>query len=270
MESRDWVGRVAAEYGRGRPLALMFDYDGTLTPTVAHPPLAVLPDGMRDLLAGLAALDRVAVAVLSGRALAHLKDLVGLPGLRYVGSSGMHLDLGGVELEDDALTAFDPVADALMNSLSEPIHWFPGAWVERKPGCLAVHYRGLTPLKAVCLKDVLRDTIEFLADAAPPLRVRDVSQALEFTLASAWTKGDALERLLAGRDPDTLAVYAGGGANDEEAVDRVNARGGVTVGVGPEAPRNVHVRIPTQATFAAALDRLCDQLAWSAAPSSTP
>jgi trehalose-phosphatase len=268
MESRDWVGRVAAEYARGRPLALFFDYDGTLTPIVEYPNLAVLSDGTRDQLAGLAALDRVVVAVLSGRALAHLKELVGLPGVLYAASSGIHLDLGDAELVDDTLAAFEPVADALTVSLSEPIRWFPGAWVERKPGCLSVHYRGLTPLKAVCLKDVVRDTIEFLGDAAPPLRIRDVSRALEITLASAWTKGDALERLLADRDPDTLAVYAGDGANDEEAVDRVNARGGVTVGVGPEAPRAVHVRLPTQAAFAADLDSLCDHLAWSAAPSS--
>jgi trehalose-phosphatase len=252
----DWVGRVVTEYRAGRPLALLFDYDGTLTPVVAHPSLAALPPATRDALAALAAADRVAVAVLSGRALAHLKEIVGLPGAWYAGSSGMALDLGGEVVTDRAADAFEALAEPILVALSEPVRWFPGTWVERKPGCLSVHYRELGPLKSACFREEVRDTLAFLAEDAPPLRIREVTQALEISLAGAWTKGEAVERMLAALPPDVFPVYAGDGANDTEAVDRVNARGGLTVGIGPEAPDAASARLPTTEGLAEGLARL--------------
>ena len=47
MRDQSWFVRAAAEYHAGRPLALLFDYDGTLTPIVAHPNMAHLPDDTR-------------------------------------------------------------------------------------------------------------------------------------------------------------------------------------------------------------------------------
>lgn len=261
MHEPDWVGRLASEYSAGRTLALLFDYDGTLTPLVAHPSLAALPDSTRDLLAELAGLPRVAVGILSGRALRHVRELVGLPGVRYVGSGGMDMDLDGEEITDQSIKEFERIADSLAEALSGPVRWFSGAWVERKPGCLSVHYRELTPLKAACFCEEVRDTLAFLEDAAPPLRVRDVSRALEIGLAAAWTKADAVDRILAGLEPRAFPVFAGDGANDEEAVARVNALGGLTIGVGPEVPAGVQVRVATPEEFAADLDRLLTAIA---------
>lgn len=252
----DWVTRAASEYAAGRHLALLFDYDGTLTPIVPHPSLAALPDPTRDTLAALARLDRVTVGVLSGRALRHLKELVGLPEAVYAGSSGMHIDLGDGEVTDTALAAFDRIAEDLMVALSEPVRWFPGAWVERKPGCLSVHYRELTPLKAACFREEVRDTLAFLADAAPPLRVRDVTRAIEIHLAGAWTKADAVGRILAAVGPDPFPVFAGDGANDTEAVARVNAEGGITIGVGADYPAGVRATVSAPEVLAADLSRL--------------
>src|SRR5262249_29183323 len=73
MVKADWPARALAEYRTGRPLVLLFDYDGTLTPIVAHPSLAVLPAPTQTLLATLAGVDGVTVGVVSGRALGHLK-----------------------------------------------------------------------------------------------------------------------------------------------------------------------------------------------------
>jgi trehalose-phosphatase len=261
MRDSDWVGRAAAEYAAGRHLALLFDYDGTLTPLVAHPSLAALPDSTRDLLAELAGLPRVTVGILSGRALRHVRELVGLPGVRYVGSGGMDMDLGGEEITDQSLKEFERIADSIAEALSGPVRWFGGAWVERKPGCLSVHYRELTPLKAACFCEEVRDTLAFLEDAAPPLRVRDVSRALEIGLAAGWTKAEAVDRILAGLDPRTFPVFAGDGANDEEAVARVNDLNGLTVGVGPDVPAGVQVRVATTEDFAADLDRLLTGIA---------
>lgn len=257
---QDWVAQVLTQYRNGRPLALLFDYGGALAPIASHPSLAHLPEETGRLLASLAAADHVAVGVLSGRALGHLRELVGLPGVCYAGSGGMHIDLCGKQLVDPALDEFDRIVDAVAESISEPIRWFPGAWVEWKPGCLSVHYRSLTPLKAACLREVVQDTLVFLAEAAPPLRVRDVAQALEIALASSWTKGDAVDRILRELDPTVVPVYAGAGANDLEAVVWVNAAGGLTIGVGPEPPACVQAWVPDPQALAADLARLRDGL----------
>jgi trehalose-phosphatase len=256
MTASHWAAVAAAEYRSGRPLALLFDYDGTLTPIVPHPALAALPASTREALDALAGLPGVAVGVVSGRSLLTLRGFVGLPRVRYAGSGGMHLDLAGEEAVDPALAAFDRIADALVTALSVPVKWFPGAWVERKPGCLSVHYRALTPLKAACFLEEARDALAELGPDCPPLRLREVSRALEVGLAGAWTKGDAVARMLGAGAPEPFAVYAGDGANDEEAVAAVNARRGLTVGVGPEAPDAAGLRLADQAEFEAGLFHL--------------
>ena len=47
--------RLLAAYRHGYRLVLVFDYDGTLTPIVAHPGLARIYPALRDVLARLAA-----------------------------------------------------------------------------------------------------------------------------------------------------------------------------------------------------------------------
>lgn len=256
MPHPDWVDAVAAEYRSGRPLALLFDFDGTLAPLAAHPAFVALGDGTKRVLADLARLPRVTVGVVSGRALANLRWLVGLTGLNYGGSGGMALDLAGAEVVDPALAEFDRIADSLVDVLGVPVRWFPGAWVERKPGCLSVHYRRLTPLKAACFVEEARDALAALRPDCPPLRVREVTQALEITPAGAWTKGDAVDRIVGAGPANPFVLFAGDGANDAEAVAAVNARGGLTVGVGPEAPEGVAVRVTDQPGFEAGLFRL--------------
>ncbi len=261
MTAIDWAGTAATAFHAGRPLTLLFDYDGTLTPIVPHPSLAALPAATRDALAALAAVPGVTVGVVSGRAISALRGLIGLPQLHYAGSGGMHLDLAGEEDIDPSLAAFDQIADALVTALSVPVRWFPGAWVERKPGCLSVHYRVLSPEKAEGFLTEARDALAELGADCPPLRVREVTRALEVALAGAWTKGDAVARLLGAGSP--FSVYAGDGANDEEAVEAVNARGGLTVGIGPEAPEAAAVRVADQSEFEAGLLRLAATLAGS-------
>ena len=71
-------------------------------------------------------------------------------------------------------------------------------------------------------------------------------------------------------EQETFVVYAGDGANDEEAVAAVNALGGLTVGVGPEAPAAVRVRVADQAAFEAGLYRLAVSLCGSLAAGLPP
>ncbi|HEV3437822.1 MAG TPA: trehalose-phosphatase [Gemmata sp.] len=261
MTLPNWAIRAVAEYRVARSLALLFDYDGTLTPIVAHPSNATLPSATREALEAAAALNGVEVGIVSGRALAELKNLIGLPGLWYAGSGGMHLDLGGEELVDAALAGFDNIADTLIGAIAELIRRFPGSWVEQKPGCLTAHYRALTPLKAACFVAEVRDTLAGLGSSCPPLRVMEVDRGLEVALAGSWTKGEAVDRILDAWGCDPFVVYAGNAANDEVAMVRVNARGGTTIRIGHEAPAVAQAWVATPQEFTADLVGLTAELA---------
>src|SRR2546430_4238102 len=74
---------------RGKRFAVFLDYDGTLTPIVAHPQDAWLSDSMRQVLRELAA--RVPIAILSGRDLDDVRRRVDLDGIVYAGSHGFDI-----------------------------------------------------------------------------------------------------------------------------------------------------------------------------------
>src|SRR5262249_9743352 len=92
------TGRLASARRTRGPLALLFDYDGTLTPIVERPSLALLEPCTRALLGRLAQTAGVSVGIISGRNLTDLRHLVGLPGLYYAGTGGLELDLKGTRL----------------------------------------------------------------------------------------------------------------------------------------------------------------------------
>jgi len=60
---------------------LLMDYDGTLTSIVDRPELAVLSDDMRDVLRKIS--KRYPIAIISGRSLADIKNLVEVKGICY-------------------------------------------------------------------------------------------------------------------------------------------------------------------------------------------
>ncbi|MEE9144176.1 MAG: trehalose-phosphatase, partial [Candidatus Binatia bacterium] len=59
---------------KDKRVAVFLDYDGTLTPIVERPDLAVLSNEMRDVVRQLAGL--CTVSIVSGRSRAEVHDLV--------------------------------------------------------------------------------------------------------------------------------------------------------------------------------------------------
>ena len=79
---------IASQLRARRP-AIFLDYDGTLTPIVARPDLAVLSDDMRATLQTLAG--EWPVTIVSGRGREDVTKLVGLQTLTYAGSHGFDI-----------------------------------------------------------------------------------------------------------------------------------------------------------------------------------
>ena len=72
-------------------LALLLDYDGTLSPIAKHPDLAVMPPETKMVLERLSNHPDVFIAIISGRSQANVKEMVGIDGITYAGNHGMEI-----------------------------------------------------------------------------------------------------------------------------------------------------------------------------------
>jgi trehalose 6-phosphate phosphatase len=177
--------------------ALLFDVDGTLAPIASRPELARVPDETRAELSRLTGRYRL-VACLSGRPGAQAAELVGVPGIRYVGNHGLELDPGARELEAE-IARFRTTVD--------------GVWpIEDKVLSLSFHYREVPDERAA------RASLEPIAASARAagLEARWGRKVLEIRPRSPVDKGTAVQILV--RDAAaSRALYAGDDTTDLDA-----------------------------------------------------
>ncbi len=221
----------AARGGAG--LLLLSDYDGTLTPIVNHPRAAVLDAGVRSTLARLAGAPRVAVGLLSGRALDDLRGRVQVSGIVYAGSHGLDVEGAGLAFRHPGATALGPRLAELAEALRGRLESLPGVWVEPKGLTVAIHYREASDRVVPTLRRVVRAAV---SAAGLPIEILPGKRVLELRPAVGWTKGDcalwlrdALAPRVVGRWVVTL--YLGDDATDEQVFAALKGQG-LTVRVG--------------------------------------
>lgn len=212
----------------GHRAAVFLDYDGTLTPIVSRPELAVLSEAMRrnvETLGGLCP-----VAVVSGRDRADVQRLVGLDNLVYAGSHGFDIaGPNGLSKQHERAAEYLPALDRAEAQLNGALHDVEGALVERKRFAIAVHYR------LVADEDV--GSVESAVDAAiaqdeEHLRKTGGKKIFELRPRLPWDKGRAVLWLLEalGLDrPEVLPFYLGDDETDEDAFAAIRDREGLGV-----------------------------------------
>lgn len=250
--------QLATAYRQGRRLVLTFDYDGTLTPLVAHPSLAHLDPALRAALSQLAALPRVTLGMVSGRALDDLIAMVGLPGLCYGGSTGLELELAGQRQTPAAALASRPLLERLTALIESRLPAYSGAWIETKPFGFTVHYRHLA---AAQVAPLLAELAAVLEPHAADLHILDGPLALEVIPAIALDKGTALRAIVAASDDGPATVlFAGDAANDAPALTTAAQLGGIALGIGSDPPAAATHRLADPAALNALLATLADRL----------
>ncbi|MBA8885487.1 trehalose-phosphatase [Dokdonella fugitiva] len=219
-------------------IALFLDVDGTLLE------FAPRPDGVVVDAALPALLERVehslggALAVLSGRSLQRIDELLGLPQLAAAGSHGAELRRGGGTVvravrDSHGMSALRAYAAALLAEV-------PGVVIEHKPDAIALHWRAAPSMEAV-----VEETAQRLVRAGGSgYRLQHGDCVVELRGAGA-DKGDALRGLMqhppfAGRTPWMI----GDDLTDEHAFDAAERAGGYGIIVG--------ARRPTRARYALA------------------
>ena len=249
-------GAIVARLAGKRP-SVFLDYDGTLTPIVARPDLAVLSDAMRDILRGLAA--RCSVAVVSGRDLDDVRNLVKLDDIVYAGSHGFDIaGPGGLRIQHDEGAAFTAAVERATEQLRPAVASIDGALVEPKRFAVAVHYRQVRP-DAV---PAVEAAVDRVLAAVPELHKTHGKMVFELRPRFDWDKGKAVLWLLSALkqdDADTLPFYIGDDLTDEDAF-RALADRGITIYVGHPEHTAAHYTLEDPDRVGAFLTRLTQTL----------
>ena len=203
--------RVAAPAGR---ILVISDFDGTLAEIDPDPMGARIDPGARRGLRRLARFaearpDRLALAVLTGRAVADVAQRVRVGGVRYLGNHGLEADwlprrgslaaLVERQAGPAGVTAAARLGRGVAAALGDP-DWL---FVEVKGGSVAFHYRRAPDPPAAGLL-IGRAVDELLASGDLALERFDGRLIVELRPIGAGGKGEAVGRLLAKLAPSSV------------------------------------------------------------------
>ncbi len=216
-------GQAALAAAMRRSPLLAFDFDGTLAPIELLPEQARVPAALSAQLAALAA--RAPVAIVTGRAVADVRGLLGFVPRYIVGNHGAE-DEDEAPADRPALArAIDPLRRLLAAQAAALAD--AGVRVEDKGLSIALHYR-LAPRPA----DATALIGEITSQLPPTLHVFAGKMVVNAMAARAPDKADAVRRLQA-RSGTGGVFYVGDDVNDEPVFRSATAHW-LTVRVGSD------------------------------------
>ncbi len=206
----EWVERIKS----AQTIALFLDFDGTLAPIVERPGLAKIDPEIRDVLIRLSNRGDLTITVVSGRALADVRERAGIRGIIYAGNHGL-------EIESDRVCFREPQAETLRLELRHLIMQLElalsdtaGVEIERKGLSASVHYRRVNEE----LQDWVRRTVAEVVEKSRSFTCRDGKKVIEVRPRVDWHKGHAVCWILDSvLPPGALPLYLGDDVTDEDA-----------------------------------------------------
>lgn len=220
------------------PWCLFLDVDGTLLELAETPSGVAVDASLLPLLERLRELAAGAVALISGRTLANLDQLLGVHRLP---AAGLH----GCERRDVqgrlhvAPIAQEQLAD-VRAGLQRLVGRHPGVLLEDKGAGLALHF-----LKARELEHELRAEVALLAAPLVPTFMLLDGHAVIEVKPAAHTKDSAVmafmeEQPFQGRQP----IFIGDDVTDYGGFAAVRRHGGLAIAVGPRVKAEWWLRDP--------------------------
>jgi trehalose 6-phosphate phosphatase len=221
-------------------ILLLTDYDGTLTPIMERPELANLAESMRLMLEALARRYDFTVGVISGRALADLKEKVGISGIIYAGNHGLEIEGPGISFVNPVAEELKPLLFIMHHVLNRSLGAIRGVFVENKGLSLSIHYRLAREHRADEVEGIVKKVVGN-AEATGKAKITSGKKVYEVRPAVAWNKGKAVKLLMkkygkGGRSSGLLPIYLGDDLTDEDGFQVIQGYGtGLSVFVGEEA-----------------------------------
>jgi trehalose 6-phosphate phosphatase len=203
-----------------RTHALFLDLDGTLLEIAETPESVVVPPGLPQLLARVQSLLDGAVAIVTGRSIGVVDDLLNPYVAIAAGEHGASLRYHDGKVHE--MPSGLAVPEAWREALHAAAERWPGVLVEPKPHGVAVHYR-LVPERG---NEVWRLVRALVPQDHPWFRLIPAREAVEIGPRAA-SKGHAVEQFMArhpfqGRRP----IFVGDDFTDEAGMEAARQFGG--------------------------------------------
>jgi len=253
-----------------RPFALATDFDGTVSEIAPTPEQARIHPRCRDSLAELSE-QLPLVAVVSGRHVEDVRQLVGLPGIVYLGNHGLERWEDGTTYVEPSASEQFLVIRGILEKARVQLN-IPGLLFEEKGTGASIHYRSTSSPSAA--KTQIISLLSELVKGTG-IKVVEGRRVVELRPALEVNKGTALSELLCRYDVRG-AIYAGDDRTDLDAFAGLRrwagqeGRRAVTVGVisaemPPELGEQADVTVDGVEGWAHLLDALAEAMHASSA-----
>ena len=206
-----------------KEVLIFLDYDGTLTPIVDTPDLAILSKDVHDCLKELA--EKYTVSIVSGRATDDVRSKVNIQNIFYAGSHGFEI------IRPDGEAVIHPQAQAMRflieevyDELKEQTKDIKGALIEDVKYTVSVHYRLVAEEDFPKMEEATKNIL----DKYPQLLKTDGKKVFELRPNIDWHKGKAVQWILDFMQfqPDRNRVlYIGDDRTDEDAFEVITDKG---------------------------------------------
>ena len=215
---------------------LLCDYDGTLAPIVDRPELADLPEKTRQLLRELACQGHFTVGVISGRAMADIRQKAGIESIIYAGNHGLEIEGPGISFINPLAEEMRPVLRLIQQVLNKALSPIRGVFVENKGLSLTIHYRMVEEDKSDEVRNVFERVIA-TARSLGKVIITTGKKVYEVRPPVDWDKGKAIDLLIAkyGKPKpkkEVLPVFLGDDITDEDGFRVIEKYSGISIFVG--------------------------------------
>jgi trehalose-phosphatase len=218
IDIKTFYGKIS---GTGKK-ALLLDYDGTLCPFKADRNKAFTYLGVNEILTKIMQAPDIRLVIISGRWIQDLIPLLKMEGHPEIwGSHGLE------RLGRDGSYEIDPMDEHALKGLVAADEWIGSIGLsdrcEAKPGCLALHWRGLEEQKILEIRGQVEPKWSLIAETWG-LSLKEFDGGLELRVPGR-NKGDAVDTILEKMPQNTVAAYLGDDETDEDAFKSIKKRG---------------------------------------------
>ncbi len=220
-------------FSKEKKTVFFLDYDGTLTPIVDKPSMAVLSPKMKETLKTLN--KKFQVAIVSGRSREDVENLVDIKELLYAGNHGFDIKGQELELIMPEVQKFMPLIKKITEELYSKLGNIEGCIIEKKKFSAAVHYRLVSEENFLLIKQ----EVEAILKQETSLKLMNGKKVFELLPEIDWDKGKALMWIMKALNiswETHNVIYIGDDTTDENAFRILKTRGaGILVSQKPVA-----------------------------------
>jgi trehalose 6-phosphate phosphatase len=179
-----------------------------------NPMEAVPYPGVREVINRIIAAGKTHVIMISGRRAEEVRDLLAVQPAPEIW--GVH---GRQRLSPDGSSTVEPLRQEEQQALAAAAAWIEDSGyplrTETKPGCLAIHWRGLPEMEIARVSHAAREAMRPIAERAE-MSLLDFDGGIELRPREP-NKGSVVRRLIGERRHPTAFAFLGDDKTDEDA-----------------------------------------------------